>query len=572
MENYKTPSGNELCSIYVREEKKMKDLKIRNWIGEAKKRRSFAILTTILLLSSLVGLMGFMEGTSLYNKTRWDRLNGATWEVVTSDGDMEFTILHTNDVHAHLDSIGRRATVIQEIRDERGAENVLLLDAGDVFSGTLYFNLFGGLADLDFMESLGYDAMCLGNHEFDKFDEVPDTLENFLAEADFPILCANFNFTKEPKLAERILPWTTLYVRGEPIGIFGLTTTETGEISSPGKKIVIGEPLDAAKRAIEALENEGVTKIIALTHLGWDVDLQLARDIEGIDIIVGGHSHTVPDNYPTVIDEDDTPTLVVQAGEYGKYLGRLDLSFDDAGILRNWEGVLIPIDDTVVEDAAYAARLADYRGPMDELMSTVVGHTAVDLDGERSHVRTGETNLGNLIADSMLAKASMVNATIAIQNGGGIRASIPAGDVTLGEVMTVLPFENRLVTFDLTGEGIIAALENGVSQAENVAGRFPHVAGMRFTWDPDAKPGERVINVEIETPEGYRAIEPSAIYRVATNNFLYMGGDGYTVFQEGTNLINLGFMDYEVLAEYIGNNSPISPKIEGRSLEVSLLS
>lgn len=185
--------------------------------------------------------------------------------------------------------------------------------------------------------------------------------------------------------------------------------------------------------------------------------------------------------------------------------------------------------------------------------------------GERSRVRSQETNLANLITDAMLDKAKIVNALIAIQNGGGIRASIPKGKITLGQIMTVLPFGNYLVTLDLTGQQIIEALENGVSQVKDLAGRFPQVSGLRFVWDPNAEVGKRIVSVEIKNPDGtYQPIDPNKTYRVVTNNFLAQGGDGYTVFQKGTNVINLGFVDYEVLKEYIQNNSPVNPKVEGR--------
>jgi len=177
---------------------------------------------------------------------------------------------------------------------------------------------------------------------------------------------------------------------------------------------------------------------------------------------------------------------------------------------------------------------------------------------------TQETNLGNLVADSMLHNTRHTGAGIAIINGGGIRTSMPRGDITLEQIISVLPFDNYLVTFNLTGEQIISALENGVSQVEGVQGRFPQVAGLRFTWDPEAEPGSRIVSVEVEKDGVYEPVNPASVYRVVTNDFLYQGGDGYTVFAKGTELINLGNTDYEVLAEYITTNSPIDLQIEGR--------
>ena len=480
-----------------------------------------------------------------------------------SSETFELTILHTNDVHAHLDTIAKQATVIEDIREE--IENVLLLSAGDVFSGTLYYNIYGGMADLDFMNKLDYDAMCLGNHEFDNFDIDSENLVNFIAKADFPILCANFDFSDEPDLKNSVLPWTILEIGGERIGVFGLTTPETREISTPGKEITIHDHIEGSRTALKALKDEGIDRVIALTHLGWNVDLELAREVEGIDIIIGGHSHTLPDEYPTVVGN----TLVVQAGEYGTHLGRLDVSFDRNGVITEWNGELIEMDDSIPEDVTYGAMLFEYSVQIEEVRKEVIGHTVVDLNGERVSVRTGETNLGNLITDSMLAKTRAVNATIAILNSGGIRASIPAGDVTLGEVLTVMPFGSTLVVFDLTGEEIVIALENGVSQVEDIAGRFPQVAGLNFVWNPEENPGDRIVEVMVNTPEGYQLIDPEKTYKIVTNNFIHAGGDGYSIFQKGKNFINMGFVDYDVLMEYIEENSPINYKNEGRSSPIT---
>ncbi|MCX7795502.1 MAG: 5'-nucleotidase C-terminal domain-containing protein [bacterium] len=475
------------------------------------------------------------------------------------------TILHTNDTHSHIEEIARRVTLIRQVQKEVGRNKVLLLDAGDVFSGTPYFTIYKGSADVRFMNYAGYDAMTLGNHEFDMG---PNVLARFIEKAKFPILCANFDFSKEDALKDKVKSWVIVEKGGEKFGVFGLTTPETAEISSPGKNIAINDYLETAKIIVKELESRGINKIIALSHIGWDNDVRLAKEVEGIDIIVGGHSHTLPKSYPTVVADDNTPTLIVQANEYGKYLGRLDVIFNNAGIIQSWKGNLIAIDSKIKEESLCKIKLEDYKKPVTKLMNTVVGESLIDLDGERSRVRSQETNLANLVTDAMLAKAKVVNAVIAIQNGGGIRASIPKGKITLGQIMTVLPFGNYLVTLDLTGQQIIEALENGVSQVKDLAGRFPQVSGLRFVWDPNADVGKRIVSVEIKNPDGtYQPIDPTRTYRVVTNNFLAQGGDGYTVFQKGTNFINLGFVDYDVLREYIQKNSPINPQIEGRIIK-----
>jgi len=413
---------------------------------------------------------------------------------------------------------------------------------------------------------LKYDAMTLGNHEF---DDGIDKLADFVTKAEFPILCANFDFSKEQKL-NSVVP-SIIVSRGNiEYGIFGLTTEETEAMSSPGPNIIVNDHVDAAKKAVAHFQDKKIENIIALTHIGWDVDIELAKVVEGIDVIVGGHSHTVPEIYPTVVAEDDTPTLVLQAGCFDHYLGQLDVVFDQRGIIQDWTGSrLIPIDDKISEDATSAAKLVEYNKPLKEFLKTIVGKTLVELDGEREHIRVEETNLGNLITDAMLYKAGCVNARIALINSGSIRISIPAGDVSLWQAMQALPFSNYLETVDLTGEQIVAILEHSVSQAEQVKGRFLQVAGIRFEWNPDMPQGNRVGKVETGVPGNYKPLEPASIYRVATTDYIIQGGDEYTVMNDGTNKDNLGFMLYEVLAEYIKSNSPVNPAVEGRIKRIS---
>ncbi|MCL5290828.1 MAG: 5'-nucleotidase C-terminal domain-containing protein [Firmicutes bacterium] len=491
--------------------------------------------------------------------------------------------MHTNDTHAHLDNIAHRATAVSKIRDE--VENSLLLDAGDVFSGTLYFTQFQGQADLELMNLLGYDAMGLGNHEFDKGPEglakfiTGNYPEGYKTPAQFPVVNANFDFSNEPVLKDlahttvgeqgadnldgQIYPAVILDVNGEKVGVIGVATEDTAFISSPGDNIEINDAFEAAEEAVTMLESKGINKIVAISHLGWDRDLQLAEEVEGIDIVVGGHSHTKPDQYPALVDKDSTPTVVVQAKDHGEFLGRLDVTFDDHGVIISSVGSLLAVKDYAA-DAATSARLAEYAAVLDDFKTTVVGSTQVALDGLRANVRTKETNLGNLIADAMLAKASGTGATIAITNAGGIRASIDEGDITLGEVLTVMPFGNTLTVLELTGEQIVAALENGVSKVPAQEGRFPQVAGLKFVYDPAQPENSRMISVLVKTANGYQPIDRQAKYMVATNSFMAGGGDFYTMFKEAGRVIDMGNVDYEVFKEYLEKHSPVNPQVEGR--------
>ncbi|WP_391560793.1 5'-nucleotidase C-terminal domain-containing protein, partial [Robertmurraya sp.] len=477
----------------------------------------------------------------------------AQLDLAVEEGPFTLSLLHTNDTHAYVEQFPRLITAVNELRAQK--ENSLLLNAGDVFSGTLYFRQYLGLADLYFMNQLGFDAMTLGNHEFDKDSA---TLANFIKQAEFPIVSSNVNMTNDPDLGPlfndsiggtneqgEIFPAIIKQVDGEEVGIFGLTTEDTAFLANPGDNVVFEDAVDKANETIEMLEAQGVDKIIALSHLGYQPDVELAGQVDGIDVIVGGHSHTTLTE-PVVIEKAE-PTLIVQANEYLKYLGVLDVTFDENGVIADYAGELKALSG-YAEDAAAKAKVEEYKVPLTELQKQVVGSTSVALNGVRDDVRSKETNLGNLITDGMVAKANeFIPTYIAMQNGGGIRASIDTGDITLGEVLTVLPFGNNLVTLDLTGEEILAALEHSVSAPG--AGGFMQVAGLKFKYDAAKPVGERVWYVEAMTANGYEELQLDQTYRVATNAFTADGGDGYTMFKTAKDegrITELYIVDFEV--------------------------
>jgi 2',3'-cyclic-nucleotide 2'-phosphodiesterase (5'-nucleotidase family) len=344
-------------------------------------------------------------------------------------GPFKLSLMHTNDTHAHLDNIPRLFTAVEQIRSE--SKNHLLLNAGDVFSGTLFFNKYLGQADLEFMNQLQYDAMTFGNHEFDKDSSV---LADFIKNAEFPFVSSNIQFENDADLGPlfnnqignpaepaTIYPAIVKTISGEQVGIFGLTTEDTAFLANPGENIVFEDVAQKSAQTVKMLQDEGVNKIIAITHLGYNHDQKLAEEVAGIDVIIGGHTHTKLAS-PVVKNETAEPTVIVQASEYGRYLGHLNVAFDENGIVTEWNGNLLDLlqkDEAgrfVYSENEWAKqRLAELSAPIEELKNQIVGYTNVALDGERSNVRTKETNLGNLIADSMLAKArESVNAQIAV--------------------------------------------------------------------------------------------------------------------------------------------------------------
>ncbi|MER2600370.1 MAG: 5'-nucleotidase C-terminal domain-containing protein [Caldilineales bacterium] len=468
----------------------------------------------------------------------------------SADEPITLTILHTNDTHARIESftesnvvqggVARRYTAIQQVRAEGG--NVLLVDAGDPFQGTLFFNYWQGLEEAHFMNALGYQAMAIGNHEF---DSGPSALSRFIDAANFPVLSANIDASAQVSLTGQIEPYTVITVTGEPVGVFGLTTEDTPFISSPGPDVIFEDAVQTAQQMVAELQGMGINKIVLLSHLGYLPDQALAAAVPGIDVIVGGHSHTplgsmpgAQGPYPTVVNSAaNVPTLIVSAWEWGRYLGRLDVTFNAAGMVTAYQGNPIFINSSIAEDPTIAADVTVWAQPVQALQNTVIGETALLLDGARANVRAKETNLGDLICDAMLWKTSAVGTQVCITNGGGIRASVNPGNVTIGSILTVLPFGNQIATMGLMGSDLIAALENGVSRAGLGDGRFPQVAGMRFSFDPERPAGSRVRSAEIMNADGtYSPVEADEIYQVTTNDFMRRGGDFYTMF--ATNAID----------------------------------
>lgn len=492
-----------------------------------------------------------------------------------ANGNFSLTILHTNDVHAHhapnADGDGGEAlasTVIDQVRAAR--PNTVLLSAGDTFIGTLFYVQHHGTDSAGLMNALKYDAMTLGNHEFDEGD---GNLALFLEKLNFPVLAANVNFDASSVLRNKTLPSVILQRAGEQIGVIGLANPGTPQMSRPGSDLVFNDNLaGVVQTSVDELTRAGVNKIIVLSHNGYLADQDLAKSVSGVDIIVGGHSHTLLANfdtraagaYPTPIQNPENKTvLVVQAGEYLQFIGRLDVEFDPAGEIVSSKGEPVFLSHYITPDPAITAQVDSLYAPIAALTKEVIGESAVYLEGDRKVCRVQECNLGNLITDAMRAETG---AQVGLENGGGIRASIKQGPVTLGDVLTVLPFGNLVSTLNLSGQDLLATLENGVSTMETGGGRFLQVSGLRYQVDPARPAGSRVVIVEILDAQGnYRALDPKAIYTVATNDFISEGGDGFSVVsQNGTHIYNYGRPLDEVLADYIKAHQPVASQVEGR--------
>ena len=513
--------------------------------------------------------------------------------------DYELNILHINDFHSRIESINkfdstcsaeeegknecfggaaRLLTAINQTRDalKAGGKNVLLLNAGDNFQGSLFYTTYKGTVEAEMLNAMKFDAMTVGNHEF---DDSEDGLAGFLDKVQFPVVTANVVATAASKIGDRVKPSIVLEVGGQKIGIVGAVANDTAELATPGPNITIAEDVAKISEQVQKLKQDGVDKIIALTHVGYPRDLEFIAKIPDVDVVVGGHSHTLLSNtdqkaegpYPTLVDNPGGYKVpVVQAGQYSKYLGDLKVVFDDNGVVKESKGDPILVDSSFKPDEATLKRIDELKAPIEALKAKVVGTSEGPIEGDRKICRVKECSMGNLVADATLARVKDQGVTIAFANSGGLRSSIDGGDVSMGEVLTVLPFQNTVATFQLKGEDIRAALENGVSQIDDGAGRFMQVSGMKYSFDRSKPAGSRVVSVEVKEGDAFVPLDPAKTYIVAANNYVRTGGDGFKVFAtKAINAYDFGPNLEEAVAAYITANSPYKPYTDGRIAEVT---
>jgi len=462
-------------------------------------------------------------------------------------GSVDITILHTNDTHGRVKADSSIIGIDTISAIKKSINNSILVDVGDTLHGLPFATMNKGEDIIALMKLAGYDVMTPGNHDFNYGYERLLELANMASTGvnSFPIISANVIKDNTTLLDANYIK----EVDGVKLGFFGLTTPETAFKTNPNnvKGLEFASPIESAKKQVEELKAKGADIIVALAHIGTDesseiVSTMIAKEVEGIDIIIDGHSHS---NYPTGF-EADNGTLIVSTGEYGANLGQVIITFDkDTNKITKKIASLIPKATAATQnpDEIVAQKIEEINEAQNALLSKVVGVSKVVLDGARENVRTGETNLGNLITDAMLY---VTGAEIAITNGGGIRATINAGEITKQDVVSVLPFGNFIVTKYLTGAQIKDILEHGVKDYPATAGHFPHVAGINFVFDAEKEAGERIVSIKINGKD----IDMDAKYLVAANDFMAAGGDDYPHFKDVKTENEFQALD-EALEEYI---------------------
>jgi len=495
----------------------------------------------------------------------------ANSSVIFAQTNNELVIVHINDTHARvrssMDNDGNLTGVgfdrITTYRNEllRSNPNVLLLDAGDTIHGQPIATLSQGESIVRLLNLMEIDAFVPGNHDFNYgFDRLKE-LERMM---NFPVIAANVTDTSGNLVFE---PYIIKEMEGFKVGIFGLATPETAWKTNPAnvESVRFTDIVEGARKSVEALKAEGVDVIIALSHLGlyegdYTSDIVI-NAVDGIDVLVDGHSHTTLEEGLMIND-----TLVVSRGEYDKAFGVVTLKLQDGKVTEKTARLIKAADSIDIEpDSAVLSLLTEIEGDVQEILSTVIGSTAVELDGARENVRTGESNLGQLLTDSMKAASG---AEIAITNGGGIRASIPAGEITKNHIVTAFPFGNYLVTKNIKGSDIVAALEVGSAGYPDQLGAFSHVSGLTYNIAPNMPAGSRVTDVMV----GSSPIDMDREYLVVTNDFMAAGGDGYVMFKDQPVVNEFDSLD-EVLIYYIQSlgqvQGTMTPRITFNDVEAT---
>jgi 5'-nucleotidase len=468
------------------------------------------------------------------------------------------TLLQVNDVYqfAPVDGgtrggLARVLTLRKQIMSE--SPHTLFFLAGDTLSPSIESNTYKGKQMIEAWDASGLDYATFGNHEF---DFGPDVLRQRISESHFKWLAANVIDKKTGKTFADTQEFVVREFEGVKIGIFGILLQDTLQTSRPGPDVDIQDPCVTAARVVPKIHAAGAQVVIALTHLSMGEDKQLAR-CSGVDLIIGGHEHTL-------LESMSGHAPIFKMTSDARELGRIDLNISKAsGKLDSIDWQVIPVTDKVKDDPAFAPLNSKY-GPLLKSLGQTIGHTDVELDIKSADVRTRETNMGDFIADVF---RQATGADVALVNGGSIRADtiIEPGVLTQRDVLSILPYNNKVVKVQLTGAVIREALEHGVASlgTESQPGRFPQVSGIRYSFDASRPPGKRITSITING----KPLDDRGTYTLGTTNYVAIdAGDGYDMFRKGTLVLRpeQAPSETDILLKEISSVPAIAPKTDGR--------
>lgn len=486
-------------------------------------------------------------------------------------------ILHTNDMHSHFagskngsacitendceGGYGRVAEYVKEVKERN--PNAIFLDAGDQFQGSLlYVNYHSPLVG-KITDKMRYDFATFGNHEF---DEGCKALSDYAKKADFPFLVANLKPSPGcPLSMNSISPFTVIDGPDAKIGIIGLANPDVVNQSKACKDTKFVDHVEAVKDSVKALQARKVNIIIVLSHLGLPFDEELARNVSGVDLIVGGHTHDYigPGSplgpYPIVEKSPSgKPALIVTTSGEAKFLGHLEVSFNKEGIPTSWNGE--PVRLGKAGGSSEITKIINHAAePVIKRNSTVVGTNLVKMRDGLDPCREGDCLSAIVTTDAMLDYARPKGAVVALINGGNFRAALPVGKITQGDIDNLLPFKDKVLLRKYTGKQLFEAVEHRVSDVDGIGPRMIQASGLRYTYSPTAPVGHRVRSVEVQDKNGkWKPLEYNKVYVAAVGAFLASGGDDHKALAGGIQISNSGLLVADVLKAYLKKKSPIS--------------
>jgi len=516
----------------------------------------------------------------------------------------ELSLLHVNDIHARMEEtnkhsspcttkdhdagkcyggLARIVTAVKRVKSEdQGSNGALWINAGDFFQGTLWYTKFKWRMVTQMNAMLNFDAMTLGNHEFDDGSE---GLEPFLKNRTVPMVVSNMDTTNVPELDGLTQKSLVIERGGRKIGFVGYLTPETIWTANVPAGLVLEDEIEALTREVAKLKAEGINIIVAIGHSGYLTDQKLAAEVPDVDIIIGAHSHsflftvndtspnpstnTIEGPYPTVVKtEAGNTVLIVQAMSFTKYLGHIKVRFTDDGQVESWQGMPILLDNSFEKDPEVVEALRPGKEELDKERLEIIGQSKVKLFTTRQE----ESTLGNLITDAMVwanrEKRTENNERfmMAVHHSGGIRTNLTAGDITLGGLMTVLPFEHSFDRAEVKGKILREVFEHSASQWEEANGQFLQVSGIKVVYNVEAAVGSRVCSIKTvgEDESTWEDLDDEKSYPMVVPMYISNRGDGHTCLSDNKEKYEIGEMDTDIVRRYIEAHNPVNPQIEGR--------